>query len=167
MNGADGGGDIGPEDYDDELAVLMQESPVGSTSQDYRYNEVIDRKGVPGLSLIPHREMIFHGMTAHRSVLSERDASLLDRALLRAMVEEELGISVVEISVLYRSGRPDAQRQAGKDGVDDKFLDIQESGGNMSILAEVLGWHIRENGECRMMTKALRRARTRRYSGEE
>lgn len=118
--------------------------------------------GYHGIQLIPLGELGYHGMSAHRGVLEQEEKLFLDKELARTLVGIYLGTPVREVGEIYGSGRPGPERLAKRDALDEVFLELQEQGGNMSALARVLDWHIRENGECRKMSKALARAKSRR-----
>lgn len=105
----------------------------------------------------------YYGMFAHRGVLDSDEFVAVGE--LGAQLEEHLGCSLERIDWLYGPGYPEPERRAAKEKMDEQFLQIQEGGGNMSLLASLLGWTVLPHGECRKMDKALKRARKRRLDG--
>lgn len=98
-----------------------------------------------------------HGMVAHRGVLHPDE--YVDIRLLWLLVEMHLGYTLDEVTDAYAPGRPDESRLKIRNELDSKFLQLQEAGGNMTMLSKCLGWPIQDRGECRRMSRALRRAR--------
>lgn len=110
-------------------------------------------------------DLYYFGMVAHRGILHPDE--FVDLAALQSGMEQILGKSLSEIEAAYAPGRPDPGRSASMHFWDEEFLRIQDAGGNMLLLAKVLGWKVQPHGECRKMSKALRRARQRREQSEQ
>lgn len=171
----------------DEIAALMQESPVADNhgrkfpevrlAEDGTYishgrrpaqslsaetNEASQAlHDLGSLAVAPGDETYF-GMVAHRGVLTEDEAANLDWQNVERRVEALLECTFEELATAYGAGRPDADRLARRGEIDAKLLEIQEAGGNMHQLAVVLGWPVRTTPtgvECQKMAKALARAR--------
>lgn len=109
------------------------------------------------------KEFHYLGMTAHRGVLQSEE--WVDHEALIFALEMQLGISMDEIREFFSpGGLKDPEKLAKKIKLEDKFLELQEAGGNMALLGSILGFRVKDR-ECRTMQKALRRARQRRNSG--
>lgn len=107
------------------------------------------------------KEFYYLGMTAHRGIL--QPGEFVDHEALIFTVERLLGASMEDIGVLFGPGNPDAERLRAKSAIEDKFLELEEDGGNMSLLGSILGFHVRpDDGYCKKMHRALKRARERR-----
>lgn len=106
------------------------------------------------------REFHYLGMTAHRGVLHPDE--YVDHEALIFAVEMRLGVTLEEVAEAFRAGNPDAARLKVKNYIEDQLLELEEAGGNMSLLASILGWTVWPNGVSRTMRKALKRARSRR-----
>lgn len=105
-----------------------------------------------------------HGMVAHRGILHKHEWVDFDE--VKKAIEQYLKISVKEINWIYGPGRPGSLRSVRRIWMDEQFLRLHEEGGNMTLLASVLGWHIEPSrGVSRKMTDALRRARAFRLTG--
>ncbi len=83
----------------------------------------------------------------------------VDREVLRAAVEAELGFTYAQIREVYRQGRKSAAQIELRDQIDARLLAISESGGNMAALATCLGFRRKNNGTFRTIENALTRAR--------
>lgn len=154
----------------DDLAGLMQEPPGGqnhgrkATADGYAdfdgeaHDFLIDE----GWSVVDihERKERAGGLTGHRGVLAPDDE--VDRDVLQALVERELGFTYEEIASVYREGRPSTTTLQLRDEIDARLLELSRSGGNMIELAKALGWSI-ENGHrgerSKQMERALARAR--------
>lgn len=98
------------------------------------------------------------GMTAHRGVVHPDEH--IDWERVRALVEDNLGCPLAEIEEVYCAGKPTAIRARARAVIDARLLALSRAGGNMLALARILGWAIdEERSDCRMMRRALERAR--------
>jgi hypothetical protein len=77
------------------------------------------------------------GMTAHRGVL--QPGEYVDFFALRSKVEAALGYTYAQISAAYATGRPQADQRQLRDKIDARLLALSVAGGNMTVLAKVLG----------------------------
>lgn len=93
------------------------------------------------------------GMTAHRGVLTADEWRFLDRDTAVAAVERHLGFALDELRSVYRQGRKSSAQAELCARVDARLLGLRRAGGNLSLLAAVLGL------SRRTMENALRRAR--------
>lgn len=159
----------------DELNDLMAEAP-GGDNHGFRKGDSADparRRHRLDLSQEAHvvedtpELEIFddpseHGMVAHRGVLTAEEVKWLDSESVVMAIEYQLGATIEEVKSAYSSGRPSPEAKALRRVMDAKFLDLSENGGNMTLLANILGFYIKDNGQCEAMSKALNRARERR-----
>jgi hypothetical protein len=76
------------------------------------------------------------GMHAHRGVLEE--GAHVDHELLIEMVEQELGYSFDEARLAF-DPLAYAEEVPNYYAIRDRMVDIHEAGGNISLLADVLG----------------------------
>lgn len=111
------------------------------------------------ISLIPDGEETYHGMVAHRGLLTESELGEVDWGIIEAGVFETLGTTREEIERLYCSSHqlPPADKLRRTE-LDARFLEIQSAGGNMRLLAIALDWKITD-GSSRKMRRVLARAR--------
>jgi len=78
------------------------------------------------------------GLVAHRGVLHPDD--YVDQDVLRALVEHELGFTYEQARSVYRGrGRRTAAQMALRARIDARFYDIRRAGGNLELLARVIG----------------------------
>lgn len=105
-------------------------------------------------------ELNCYGMTAHRGVLHPDE--YVDEFKLNTDIKEQLGFWPETIKWVFKAGRPGPGAAKVKAQIEDKFLQLSESGGNMTLLAAALEFPIREDGTCFTMSRALQRARERR-----
>lgn len=175
------------EDFDD-LDELIRESPVGENYGRMATITGLDGEDEEHMVLRPlsssyagaaaerdtmhmvqypitNVEGLSSGLVAHRGVLSPAEAEFIDWDLVVQMAMDKLGTSIDEINRVWRAGTPSAEDRLAKSLIEDRLLELQESGGNMTVLAAVLGWNIQADGKCRTMQKSLRRARLRRSNG--
>lgn len=116
-----------------------------------------------GMSVVPLGEMADHGMSAHRGVLAPEEYDLLDWEKVEEIAFFLLGTHRREMTWLYGGpGAPSPDRLEARRRLDETMLLMKEGGANMTVLAAIFGWHIRPNGECRKMMKALMRAQRQR-----
>lgn len=99
------------------------------------------------------------GMTSHRGVLHPDEEKWLDRERLLAMVEAELGFTLAEVRSVYRQGRLSAAQRGLRARLDARLLEVSTAGGNMSVLARILGFRFEANRSCHVISRALARAR--------
>jgi hypothetical protein len=111
----------------------------------------------------------FHGLVTHlktggQATLTDEQVAGLDSAKVRAVVLDRLGMTEAEMTVLGRpGGMAGSTKRALQDRLDDRLLEVQESGAVMNDLARALGWQIRASqGECQRLKRSLARARKRR-----
>ena len=98
------------------------------------------------------------GMTSSRS--SANIKPHVDKEQLQALVEEKLGFTLAQIAEAYATGRPSEERLDLRSQIDARLLDLSDKGGNMTALARIFGWRVRQDdGVCRTMAAALKRAR--------
>lgn len=146
---------ISPEDGE----IAFEDRP--SRSLDSRQHEALSHLHDGG-SVVFSGDETYHGLVAHRGVLSEYDFSLLDWDRVASLIADQLDSTVAEINEVYGPGRPDPQRVARRAELDERLLEVQEAGGNMHQLASMLEWAIETTPtghRCRKMTSALQRAR--------
>jgi hypothetical protein len=166
----------------DAFEALVQEPPGGEShgrsarnglpsedgddqSHDYLTHNGVDfRAG--GFQTIGEGAFHEHGMIAHRGILSRWEHDNLDWDEVGAAVADELGSTLAEVDRLYNGRGPIASHlRDRKLELDEKLLQAVEAGSSASALAHALGWEVRKTPtgvECRKMTRALARARTRR-----
>lgn len=77
------------------------------------------------------------GLTAHRGVLHPDE--YVDVPRLRALVEPRLGFTLDELGSVYRQGRKSAAQLELRGRIDARLLELREAGGNMELLARVMG----------------------------
>lgn len=106
------------------------------------------------------REFYYLGMTAHRGVLHPDEYA--DYEALIFAIEMRLGFTVERIQFLYSKPNPSKADIPDKEKLEDIFLELSESGGNVVMLARILGFYVREDGYCKVMHRAIERARSRR-----
>jgi hypothetical protein len=92
------------------------------------------------------------GLVAHRGVLHPDE--YLDKARLVPAVERRLGFTLDELRLVYRQGRKSAAQRALRARVDSRLLRLRDAGGNMELLAQVIGV------ERKTIGRALTRARS-------
>lgn len=100
------------------------------------------------------------GLNAHRGVIQREE--YVDAELLLAYVEELLGFTAAQVHAAFATGRPTQERLALRAAVDQRVLEIAESGGNVLALARALGLAITNDGSapnCRSIERSLARAR--------
>jgi hypothetical protein len=98
------------------------------------------------------------GMT--NSLSSDNVKPYVDMERVKELVEEELGFTLAQVESAYLvPGRPTAERSELRARIDARLLELSAKGGNLSALARVFGWPIYENGQCRIVERALSRAR--------
>jgi hypothetical protein len=90
------------------------------------------------------------GMTAHRGVLHPHE--YVNTAELVAAVEKRLGFTLDELRAVYRQGRKSAAQLELRARIDARLLELRERGGNMELLARVIGVDRKVVG--RAMTRA-------------
>lgn len=155
-------------------AVPVDDSQVRAKSLSPEYHEAAQGLGLrdseqAGFYVQPGEEC-YHGMVAHRGVLTEEETEWLDWDLLEKMVEQYLGFDVDIVDRVYGPGGLKPDLLAIRNSIDSRLLEVQEAGGNMLQLATALGWSVRRTPtgvECRRMTKALARARAAREESRE
>jgi hypothetical protein len=91
------------------------------------------------------------GLTAHRGVLHPDE--YVDIARLLPAVEARLGFTRDELRWVYRQGRKSAAQRMLRTRIEARLLRLAESGGNMEMLARVVGI------ERKTIGRALARAR--------
>lgn len=82
----------------------------------------------------------------------------LDTESLRAEALELLGVTPEEYALLDRPGRNSPAASEIQARLDERILQVKESGGRMIALARVLGWAVRGD-DCKRMRKVIKRAR--------
>lgn len=170
---------------EEDVARLMEEPP-GGWNHGKRVSElqayvddrakVVSQPNVPKLNLnikeraaqndthsISQDDLYYHGMKAHRGILQPEEH--VDSEELAEKVGILLGMPIETIRGAFAPGTPDRLRLSIKNSLEDKILELSEAGGNMSILAHVLGFSVREDGYCRTMSNLLARSRERRLNG--
>lgn len=173
------------EDDMEDLASLMEEPP-GGWNHGKRVSELsgnnVEESGRENSNSHPHMPKVNlnirdraaqkdtnsvhqddlhqYGMRAHRGILQPEEYVHSDELAQR--VGMMLGMPIETIKGAFAPGTPDRLRQSIKNSLEDKMLDLSEAGGNMSILAHVLQFKVREDGYCRTMSSLLSRARERR-----
>ena len=75
--------------------------------------------------------------TAHRGVLHPDE--YVDVPRLRAEVEHRLGFGFDELGAVYRQGRKSDTQLELRARIDARLLELREAGGNMELLAHVVG----------------------------
>lgn len=106
------------------------------------------------------KEFHYLGMTAHRGVLHPDE--YVDLGSLTFALEMRLGFSVERVQFLYSKPNPSAKDIPDKMKLEDLFLELDEAGGNMKLLATLLGLPVRADGTCFPMSRGIARARERR-----
>jgi hypothetical protein len=110
-----------------------------------------------GWSAVSPRSGDRGGLVAHRGVL--HPSEWIDREAVLAVVERHLGFSKTQAHSVYRGGpMSDAQHRLRR-RIDARLLAVAEAGGNMVLLASVLGFYVGTNRSCKVMATALKRAR--------
>lgn len=102
------------------------------------------------------------GTTSHRGVLHPDD--YVDQDVLRDLVVRHLGFTQDEIRSVYRQGPLSPEARALRDRIDDRFLEVADSGGQGAELGRALGFPIQADGHCRTVKNALARARARKVA---
>ena len=97
------------------------------------------------------------GVQSHRTVLHPDEH--VDADVLRSLVERELGFSYEEVHSVYRQGPLSATQRELRGLVDARMLALSISGGSMVELGRALGFPIKDDGHCRVLENALKRAR--------
>ena len=160
---------------DQEYEDLMQEPPFGpnhgrsdgAVPLGQREQQAREMLGVEGFTVVgPDVPFERGGVTGQRAGNPNPFTSDLDvdEDVLRGVVEETLGFTVEEINAVYpkTAGGLTATQRALRANIDARLLAVSRSGGNMLLLARVLGWTINtvnDKSTCSMMYRALRRAR--------
>lgn len=106
------------------------------------------------------REYHYLGMTAHRGVLHPDE--YVDLEALVFALEMRLGFSIERVQFLYSKPNPSTKDIPDKMRLEDLFLELDEAGGNMKLLATLLGLTVRADGTCFPMSRGIARARERR-----
>lgn len=122
--------------------------------------DLVEQESDGAVRLIHPDDLHYSGLVTHRGILHPEE--YVDLGKVGADVEDRMGYTLLEIHEVYGAGRPTPERMKRRSEIDYELLGIQEKGGNMSLLAMVLGWPVRPHGECRKMAKALARARAAR-----
>ena len=102
------------------------------------------------------------GLVAHRGVL--HPSEWIDRDAVLALVERHLGFTTAQVRSVYRQGRLSDEQHRLRHRIDARLLSLAEAGGNMALLASVLGFHGGTNRSSKVIANALHRARQRRDS---
>lgn len=76
------------------------------------------------------------GMTSHRGALHPDE--YVDSDVLRATIEDALGFTYEDVSSVYRQGPLAPEQRQLRDCIDSRLLALLRSGGNMTVLADVL-----------------------------
>lgn len=97
------------------------------------------------------------GLTSHRGVLHPDE--YVDMSVLRALVEAELGFSYEQVRSVYRQGPLSARQRELRGRIDARVLALSHAGANLALLGRLLGFPVKDNGNCRAMENALARAR--------
>lgn len=176
------------DEMDEDLSQLMEEPPggwnhgkrtsdlSGFAEQERMTSPSLSRPHVPKVNLnikdraaqkdtnsLSQDDLYYHGMRAHRGILQPEE--YVDSDELAEKVGMLLGMPIETVRGAFAPGTPDRLRQSIKSSLEDKMLQLSEAGGNMSILAQVLEFNVREDGYCRTMSNLLARARDRRSHG--
>lgn len=110
------------------------------------------------------KEYYYLGMTAHRGILQPEE--YVDKEAVVFALEQRLGYKAEEVQFLYSKPNPSKKDLPRKDKLEDIFLELEEAGGNMSLLAALLGLQVRADGTCFTMARAIKRARERREASQ-
>lgn len=97
------------------------------------------------------------GLHAHRGVL--HPAEYVDPAVIVPAVERRLGFTKAELHLVYRQGRKSAAQRELRARIDARLLELQSSGGNLELLARIVGVDRKTLG------RALARARAAQTAG--
>jgi hypothetical protein len=118
------------------------------------------QKHGPGASTVNHdTRHTWSGLHAHHGTLHPDEH--VDWAAVERAAEERLGFTLDRVRAAFAPGRPDAQRRAERDAIEDRLLELAEAGAVMWPLARAIGWPVRESGSDQMK-RVLARARKRR-----
>lgn len=143
---------VPPDDYSGDawgakkssLATEEYESPLGVPIRD---------------QLIPIGEETYHGMIAHRGLLTEGEFENLDILAVKERACELLGTDSRELYEIYqKSGPPSPARILRRAELDEKLLQLRDSEVSMRLVAIALGWTVTADS-CPKMKKVLSRAR--------
>lgn len=99
------------------------------------------------------------GMSAHRGVVHSDE--YVDTEALRPMVEFELGFTYEQVRSVYRQGLLSAEQRELRGCIDARLLSLSRAGTNLALLGRLLGFPVKDNGNCRVMENALTRARAK------
>lgn len=122
-------------------------------------------EGFTTISSDERRGAIYGGMVAHRSILYPHE--YVDVPLLMEKLQEILGESIEDVWDAYSSGVPGGVRRAIRNRLDAKFLEIHEAGGHMGLLGGALGFSVRGDGHCRVLERAIKRAKLARGDAQD
>jgi hypothetical protein len=142
----------------DDIDALMQEPPGGMPTTPF-----LEQEGLVGSFTYVHpSDRRYHGITSHRpnATLDDREVALLDWPSLYDQVAVQLGTTPEELRAVYSDqppGRPNAKLAARRAPIDAAFLRVHETGGNVTLLCQVLGFDPRDQG--RRILKRARKAR--------
>lgn len=99
------------------------------------------------------------GLVSHRGILHPDE--YVDKPRLVSTLERELGFTIADVRAVYCQGRPSRAKLELRARVDARMLELAEAGGNMALLARLLGYYV-HNGSCSTLARAMARARQQR-----
>lgn len=162
--------------------IELMEEPAGGYNHGKRYSDSVDEDSGLSKNLgldrykdsyleeIDPADYYYKGMVAHRGVLHtwehdgddarlHKETEYVDEELLEASVSKFLEEDLGEVRRIYGPGGLSSSDLEIRARMDEKFLQIFEAEGELLMLAKVLGFSVKSNRECRVMTKAMQRAR--------
>ena len=155
-----------------ELAQLMQE-PAHGPNSGRRASDNPEREGqhVPlgaedwqaaefmragGWSIVHAKDGARAGVSAHRGATHPDE--YVDPAVLRGLVEHELGFTYEQVRSVYRQGPLSADQRELRARIDARLLALSRAGGNLAELGRALGFKVERDSHCEPMDNAVARA---------